>query len=64
MTIGPEIHPKRARPLPFVVAWLAMVALAGLSLLTAFLGLGHGRRWCNSLSRRCRPALSLFSSCA
>jgi len=41
MTIGPEIHPKRARPLPFVVAWLATLVLAGLSLLTAFLGLGH-----------------------
>ena len=42
MTIGPEIHPKRARPLPFVIAWLVMLVLAGVSLLTAFLGLG---RW-------------------
>jgi cytochrome c oxidase subunit IV len=42
MTIGPEIRPKRARALPFVVAWLAMLMLAGLSLLTAFLGIG---RW-------------------
>jgi cytochrome c oxidase subunit IV len=40
MTIGPDIHPKRARPLPFVVAWAAMLVLAGLSLLSAFLGLG------------------------
>ena len=40
MTSGPEIHPKRARPLPFVVAWAAMVMLAGVSLWTAFLGLG------------------------
>ena len=42
MTFRPEIHPKRARPLPFVVAWLVMLVLAGVSLLTAFLGLG---RW-------------------
>lgn len=42
MTVGPDIHPKRARPLPFVVAWVAMLVLAGLSLLTAFLGMG---RW-------------------
>lgn len=40
MTIGPEIHPQRARPLPFVVAWAAMLLLGGLSLLTAFLGIG------------------------
>jgi cytochrome c oxidase subunit IV len=40
MTIGPDIHPKRARPLPFVVAWAVMLVLAGVSLLTAFLGLG------------------------
>ncbi len=40
MTIGPEIHPKRARPLPFVVAWVVMLVLAGVSLVTAFLGLG------------------------
>jgi cytochrome c oxidase subunit IV len=38
---GPEIDPKRARPRPFVVAWLIMIVLAGLSLWTAFLGLGH-----------------------
>ena len=41
MTFGPEIHPKRARPLPFVVAWLIMLVLAGVSLVTVFLGLGH-----------------------
>jgi len=41
MTIGPEIHPKRARPLPFVIAWLVLLMLAGASLVTAFVGLGH-----------------------
>jgi cytochrome c oxidase subunit IV len=40
VTYGPEINPKRARALPFVVAWLVMLVLAGLSLWTAFLGLG------------------------
>lgn len=40
MTIGPEIHPKRARSLPFIIAWAVMLVLAGLSLLSAFLGLG------------------------
>ena len=40
MTVGPDIHPKRARPLPFVVAWAVMLVLAGVSVLTAFLGLG------------------------
>jgi cytochrome c oxidase subunit IV len=40
MTIGPEIDPKRARALPFVVAWVVMLMLAGLSLRTAFLGMG------------------------
>jgi len=40
MTIGPEIDPRRARALPFVVAWLVMLALAGISLWTAFLGMG------------------------
>ncbi len=42
MISGPEIDPKRASPRPFVVAWLIMIVLAGLSLWTAFLGLG---RW-------------------
>lgn len=41
MISGPEIDPKRARPRPFVIAWLIMIVLAGLSLWTAFLGLGH-----------------------
>jgi cytochrome c oxidase subunit IV len=40
MTIGPDIHPKRARPLPFVIAWAVMLVLAAVSLVTAFLGLG------------------------
>ena len=40
MTIGPDIHPQRARPLPFVIAWAVMLALAGVSLLIAFLGIG------------------------
>lgn len=40
MTIGPEIDPKRARPLPFVIAWAVMLLLAGLSVWTAFLGIG------------------------
>jgi cytochrome c oxidase subunit IV len=41
VTFGPEIHPKRARPRPFVIAWAVMIVLAGINLLTAFLGLGH-----------------------
>jgi caa(3)-type oxidase subunit IV len=40
MTLGPDIHPKRATALPFVVAWLVLIVLAGLSLWSAFLGLG------------------------
>jgi cytochrome c oxidase subunit IV len=40
VTIGPEIDPKRARPLPFVIAWAVMLLLAGLSVWTAFLGMG------------------------
>lgn len=40
MTIGPEIDPRRARALPFVVAWAIMLLLAGLSLWVAFLGIG------------------------
>jgi cytochrome c oxidase subunit 4 len=38
MTI--DTDPRRARTLPFVVAWLVLLVLAGLSLWTAFLGLG------------------------
>ncbi len=40
MRIGPEVDPRRARALPFVIAWLVMLALGGVSLWTAFLGLG------------------------
>lgn len=40
MTIGPEIHAKRTRALPFVIAWCVLVILSGISLWTAFLGLG------------------------
>lgn len=35
-----EVDPKRARPLPFVVAWIVMLVLWGVSLWTAFLGMG------------------------
>lgn len=42
MTVGPEVDPKRARSLPFVVAWLLMLVAAGASVLVAFLGIG---RW-------------------
>jgi cytochrome c oxidase subunit 4 len=35
-----EVNAKRARPLPFVVAWLFLLLLAGVSLATAFAGLG------------------------
>ncbi|HEY7243706.1 MAG TPA: hypothetical protein VH678_07460 [Xanthobacteraceae bacterium] len=40
MSIGPEIHPKRARALPFVAVWIVLIVLAGVSLWTAFLGMG------------------------
>ncbi len=40
MTIGPEIDARRARALPFVVAWLEILLTAGISAWTAFLGLG------------------------
>ena len=40
MTIGPEINARRARPRPFVIAWLIMLLLAGVSIWVAFLGLG------------------------
>jgi cytochrome c oxidase subunit 4 len=39
MTI--ETDAKRARALPFVIAWIGLLLLAGLSFVTAFLGLGH-----------------------
>ena len=35
-----EVDPRRARALPFVIAWLAMLLFAGLSLWTAFLAMG------------------------
>jgi caa(3)-type oxidase subunit IV len=41
MSRGPQIEAKRARALPFVVAWLVMIGLAVVSLWTAFLGIGH-----------------------
>jgi cytochrome c oxidase subunit IV len=40
MTIGPDIHPKRAGPLPFVIAWAVLLAMTGLSTWIAFLGIG------------------------
>ncbi len=39
---GPDIHAKRARALPFVIVWIILLLLAGLSLWTAFLSL---REW-------------------
>ncbi|HLH94854.1 MAG TPA: hypothetical protein VKW08_07025 [Xanthobacteraceae bacterium] len=38
--IGPEIDPRRARPLPFVLALFILLLLAALSALTAFMGIG------------------------
>jgi cytochrome c oxidase subunit IV len=35
-----EVDPRRATTGPFVLAWLLMLVLGGLSLWTAFLGLG------------------------
>jgi cytochrome c oxidase subunit 4 len=35
-----KIEPKEAAALPFAVAWLALLLLTGISMLTAFLGLG------------------------
>jgi cytochrome c oxidase subunit IV len=40
MTLGPQVDAKRARALPFVIAWAVMLLLAGLSLWTAFLRMG------------------------
>lgn len=36
----PEIRPKASRPLPFIIAWLAMIVLTGVSMWTAFLAMG------------------------
>jgi cytochrome c oxidase subunit IV len=35
-----EVDPRRASPLPFVVAWAVLVVLTGVSLGTAFLAIG------------------------
>jgi cytochrome c oxidase subunit 4 len=35
-----DVNPKRASSLPFVVAWLILLVFAGVSLFTAFLGMG------------------------
>jgi caa(3)-type oxidase subunit IV len=35
-----DVEPRRALSLPFVVAWLVLLVLGGVSLLTAFLGMG------------------------
>jgi cytochrome c oxidase subunit IV len=40
MRLLPEVNPRRAGSLPFVVAWLILLVLAGLSFWVAFLGLG------------------------
>jgi len=36
-----DVDPRRARPLPFVIAWIALLALAALSLWSEFWGIGH-----------------------
>jgi cytochrome c oxidase subunit IV len=40
MTVWPDINAKRARARPFVLAWIFMLALSGISMGVAFLGLG------------------------
>ena len=40
MSFVPEVDPRRATAFPFVVAWLILILLSGLSLWIAFLGLG------------------------
>lgn len=40
MTVWPDIKPRRARALPFVIAWIVMLVLAGISMGTAYLALG------------------------
>ncbi len=40
MSIGPDIHPKRARAAPFVIIWAILLVLASFKVLTAFLGMG------------------------
>jgi cytochrome c oxidase subunit 4 len=38
---GPEVDPRRARALPFVIAWIALLVLAGFGILSAFMRIGH-----------------------
>jgi cytochrome c oxidase subunit IV len=40
MSLFPETDPRRAKTFPFVVAWLVLLLLGGVSFGTAFLGLG------------------------
>ena len=40
MMLLPDVDARRARALPFVIAWVVLLLLAGVSLATAFLGLG------------------------
>jgi cytochrome c oxidase subunit 4 len=35
-----KVEAKEAAALPFVVAWLVLLLLAGISMLTAYIGLG------------------------
>lgn len=35
-----SVEPQEARPLPFVIAWLVLALLAGISIWTAFLDMG------------------------
>jgi cytochrome c oxidase subunit 4 len=38
--VRPTVDPREATALPFVIAWLVLLLLAGISVGTAFLGLG------------------------
>ncbi len=40
MTIGPNIDARHATALPFVIAWIVILVLAGISAWTAFLAIG------------------------
>jgi len=40
MMIWPEVDARRARALPFVIAWIVILLTAGVSAWSAFLGLG------------------------
>lgn len=35
-----DVHPRRAKTFPFVIAWIVMLVMAGASIGTAFLGMG------------------------